>query len=355
MSRNDPDPDWREVVEARERMHAGGWRVVPVCEARKAPLFSEWPSYVYDPRNPEPPVPRTRSRDGLPTRAVHRGTGAITLGLVALDIDIDDAARASAARIAFEITAGENAPLARYRKRADRRMLLYAAENGQNGVSLSIGDDANGKIELFAGHPGRQVFLLGRHPSGQVLRYEGDSPPDWPVHELPVLSECRFRRAYGAALEAANIPVPTVKTKQGESVRRQTSDASAAEALGEQIRRLVTGESVHRASNAVADLLAFQVGLDGEQIGQVLAALARTGRALSPQNAARYDELITKSASRGAWYAERTEMAPDAPARQLFWAEARAEQLKRAWRVLPDHLRQSFLDAALAQRGGGHG
>jgi hypothetical protein len=355
LTPNEARPAWSEVVEARARMHQGGWRIVPVCEARKAPMFAGWPAYGYDPDQPEPPVPRTRTRQGSPTRAPHRGSGVITEGVIALDLDIDDPPMAARARATFELTAGEPCPIVRYRKGSARRLLLYRAGAGFPPASLSAGADASGKIEIFANHPGRLVFVLGRHPSGSLLQYEGDSPPDWPVRELPALSASQARGAYLAALDAVGISVgagesPQLTAGRRGSVRCQPTESAAVRALGEEIARLMTGESVHRASNAAADLLAFQIGLDAAQIGQVLAALACAGRSINPGDTARYRELADKADSRGAWYAEAAAQPPANSANARFWAEARERQFRRAWAQLAEDLKQDFVAAVRIKR-----
>ncbi|TVQ59551.1 MAG: hypothetical protein EA355_00290 [Rhodobacteraceae bacterium] len=344
--------DWRETLDIRARMHAGGWRVVPVCERTKGPLFADWPRFRYDPADPEPPTPRTFNAKGEPTRAKHRGTGAITSGVVAVDIDIDDADRAHAARVAFEHVAG-GSPVVRWRPGAARVMLFFAPGEGVADISASIGADP-AKVEIFADHAGRQVMVHGRHPSGAVLQYEGDGPESWPLAELPHLDRRTLNAAFGAALEAAAIPRDGGASRGGASlggVRRQPNADAATAALGVELRRLLGGESMHRASNALADLLAFHIGLDAEQAARILAAVAIAAADLNPPMAERFAQMEAKAFGRARWYARIAETPPDDPDKARFWVSARVAAFKRAWRLLPPEEQAAFLDAALTMRG----
>lgn len=195
---------WREIVSIRERMHAGGWHVLPVVERSKGPQFARWPDYAYDPVHPEPQVPRTRNAAGERTRIAHLGTGAKTLGIVAVDIDIDHGERAQAALVAFQQAAGIQAPLVRYRNGSPRRLLVYAAASDVVRTSDSQGSEG-AKIEIFAQHAGKQVFLHGVHPSGEALKFEGDAPEDAAVSALPILSAALLNSARAEALRAAGI------------------------------------------------------------------------------------------------------------------------------------------------------
>ena len=339
---------WEEVLDLRARLHGQGWRIVPLCERTKSPVFADWPQFHYDPADPEPPTPRTRNAKGEPTRAKHLGTGAICEGLVAIDFDIEDADRARAARVAFEQVA-EASPVVRFRPGAARSMLFYGPDEGVTGISTSIGEGP-AKIEIFADHGGRQVMIHGTHPSGAMLQYEGDEPADWRRGELPRLDRATLHAAFKAALEAAGISTEG-KEAAGGGVRRQATLDDATRALAAEIARIMSGESVHRASNAAGDLLAFHLGLDAEQGARVLAALALAAETGNPADAARYQEMATKSFSRAQWYARRAEEPPADQDKLTFWRRARVAQFKRAWRVLPADLRAQFLETAERAKG----
>ena len=341
---------WEEVLDLRARLHGQGWRVVPVDEREKAPLFCDWPKFRYDPADPEPPTPRTRNAKGEPTRAKHLGTGAITEGLVAIDFDVENPDLARAARLAFEAVA-EPSPVVRFRPGAARVMLFYGPGEGVTGISTSMGEDPV-KIEVFADHGGRQVMIHGTHPSGTVLQYEGDAPEDWHRGELPRLDRKTLHAAFEAALEAAGIKIGDKDLgAAGGGVRRQATPDDATRALAAEIARIMSGESVHRASNAAGDLLAFHLGLDAEQGARVLAALALAGEANNPTDAARYQEMAAKSFSRAQWYARRAEDPPADRDKLHFWRRARVAQFKRAWRGLPADLRAQFLETAERAKG----
>ncbi|WP_157764534.1 bifunctional DNA primase/polymerase [Rhodobacter sp. CZR27] len=335
---------WADTIELRARLHGNGWRIVPVDEKSKGPLFAAWPSFQYDPSRPEPIIPRTRNAQGAPTALPHAGTGAITSGFVGVDIDIDDPSRADAARRAFEMVA-ESAVIVRQRQGSARRMLFYGAGEGVEGLSRSIGDDA-AKVEIFANHPGRQVMIHGRHPSGAVLEYEGDAPEDWNVADLPRLDWATLNAAFKAALEAAGIRIDGSVDRNAESVRGLRADDEIREALGERLHRIFSGASVHRASKEAADMLAHKLGLDGDQTAAVLAAVAIAARAVSPAHGERYDEMLRKADSRGGWYASRAAAQPTDPDAYGYWAVQRMNAMKRAWRLLPAGLQKQFLEAA---------
>ena len=362
--------DWRtrpEVPEKRAAMHANAFRVLPAVEADKAPMFADWPNYVLPLAPPESPIPRTRNREGNPTRLLHLGTSALTTGIIGVDIDIDDSAKAHAARVAFEMAAGERAVCVRYRDNAARRLLIYRAGPDVSGISASFGDKPV-MVEVFANHGGRQVYLYGRHPSGASLLWEGDGPADIPVADLPRLDRAILQRATLAALEAAGIKTganggaPTSKRRQ---VRKQTTMGGVVDGIATALHEIATGSSVHNASNALADLLVFQLGLDDEQAAALLAAVAGMSMRLTPAEAERYAELLGKAASRASWYAERAENPPEAdpdgvvdPTKLGYWRTARERQMTRAWSLLPADMRAEFVRALLqhqSEQGAAHG
>jgi hypothetical protein len=314
-------------------------------------MFADWPNYVLPLNPPESPIPRTRNKEGNPTRLLHLGTSALTTGIIGVDIDIDAADAANAARVAFEQAAGERAVCVRYRDNAPRRLLIYRAGADVANISASFGDKPV-MIEVFANHNGRQVYCYGRHPSGAPLLWEGDGPADIAVADLPPLDRATLNRATLAALEAAGIKTaasggaPAGKRRQ---VRKQTSMGGVVEALAATLHDIATGSSVHNASNALADLLVFQLGLDDEQAEALLMAVAGMATRLTPAEADRFAEMASKAASRASWYAERAENPPEAdpdgvvdPAKLGYWRSARQRQIARAWRLLPADLRDEF-------------
>jgi len=229
-------------------------------------------------------------------------------------------------------------------------MLIYAAGDGVEGLSASVGADP-AKIEVFANHPGRQVMLHGVHPSGTRLSYEGDAPEDWPLGELPKLGRATLDAAFRAALDAAGIDLAAGGGSAGAaSVRRQATPDDATRALAEALHRIFTGDSVHRASNAAADLLAFQFGLDAEQAARVLAAVGLAAAEVTPAEAARHAEMVAKAVSRARWYCARADERPDDPLKAGFWDEAAVTRFRRAWRLLPAEIRAEFVAALLARR-----
>lgn len=342
--------DFAETTALRTAMWHGEWFPVPVWEHTKGPAFCNWSGYRFDPNDPEPLVPRGFNLAGEPTRAAHWGTGALTRRIAAFDIDTDDAAKAHAIRVAFQMGAGEEAGCVRRRANSPRLMLFYATGPDVPEVSASFGEKPV-QIELFANHGGRQVMVYGVHPSGAPLEYEGDGPADIAVADLPTLSRADLERAIQAALRAAGLPIPpnVLIGAKRRSVRKQPTLNAAVDELAETMHAIATGASVHNAANNMADLLVFQMRMDDEQAAAVLAAFAGMAARLNPTDAERYFEMTHKAASKAAWYAERAEAEPEPdadgvldPVKVGFWRHAREMQMRRAWALLPDDMRADF-------------
>lgn len=340
--------DFAETTALRTAMWHGGWFPVPVWEHTKGPAFCNWSGYRFDPNDPEPLVPRGFNLAGEPTRAAHWGTGALTRRIAAFDIDTDDAAKAHAIRVAFQMGAGEEAGCVRRRANSPRLMLFYATGPDVPEVSASFGEKPI-QIELFANHGGRQVMVYGVHPSGAPLEYEGDGPADIAVADLPTLSRADLERAIQAALRAAGLPIPpnVLIGAKRRSVRKQPTLNAAVDELAETMHAIATGASVHNAANTMADLLVFQMRMDDEQAAAVLAAFAGMAARLNPDHGDRYAEMMRKAASKAAWYVDRAEAEPDVdgvldPVKVGFWRHAREMQMRRAWALLPDDMRADF-------------
>ena len=282
--------EWHEILNRRHLLHRRGYLVIPCSEGHKGPLFRGWPSYRYNPEDPEPPFPRTTNAKGEPTKLAHVGTGALTTGLIAVDVDVDDARLAQMAREAFEDIAGQT-PVVRTRPNSARMMLIYAAPMTLPPLTLRGEGQDRGQgrpvVELDANHGGQFVMLDGMHPSGAMLAYEDAEP--WEIYrsELPTIDEPTIYEALSeAAVVMGGKPVERGYAPASNYVPRETNDMAAS------IESLLDARSITPAAQHIAECFAKNFGPLSLEIDSLLLGLAQIGRARHPDHAARYDNLI---------------------------------------------------------------
>lgn len=287
---NVTDAEWQEILDKRHLLHRRGYLVIPCSESHKGPLFKAWPSFRYDPDNPEPPFPRTTNAKGDPTAIAHVGTGALTTGLIAVDVDVDDARLAQMAREAFEDVAGQT-PLVRTRPNSPRKMLIYAAPMILPPLTLRAEgqDKNNGRpvVELDANHGGQFVMLDGMHPSGAILEYEDAEP--WEIYraDLPAIDELTIYEALSeAAIVMGGKPVQRGYAPASNYIPRESDDMAAS------IESLLDARSITPAAQHIAECFAVNFGPQWQEVDGLLLGLARIGRARHPNQAPRYDNLI---------------------------------------------------------------
>jgi hypothetical protein len=147
------------VMSKRQELWHFGYRSVAVYTKDKRPFGIDWTGRAR--RNPPEAANVPPFDDAL-------NTGILCDGLQAVDIDIDDHAKASE----VEQLAKQLLGLAPVRKRADsaRVLLPYRAAHGEPGKRKIEG--AYGKVEVLG--RGQQFVAYGLHPSGTPYQWDFD-------------------------------------------------------------------------------------------------------------------------------------------------------------------------------------
>lgn len=277
-----------EIVQGvRAGLHEQGMNVLPCDEEGKKPAFAKWPEYVYDPSDPEPMVPRTQNNAGEPTKAPHFATSVKTLGMSAVDIDIDDPMLARSARIAFEESAGVEPAFVRFRKNTGRVMLIYPMRES-GGISSSNGG-ADGAIECDANKAGQQIMVHGRHPSGVYVEYEGDQPWEVSLDEFDALSVDALRAGLEASCGRVGIEFKNFSTDGRVAGVVERRDVSIA---AQYCVDLLMGRTITPAATEIFRHLLFEYDAPPRFVEELVRALVKKGREINPQAAERYDNLL---------------------------------------------------------------
>lgn len=215
-----------EVAELRLSLWQAGYRPLPLLsfdhpdplKAGKAPLSDRWQIGARE--NPPQCI-----RLG---RAVSHAanTGIMADGLRIIDIDIDDAGLAVAARaLAIEML-GDT--IVRYRDNAPRCALVYrAAEGSPRKVTVtgrSHSKEQACKVEIL-GH-GQQLAAHGIHYSGQPLRWRPCGPEGIARDDLPAVTEdqiATFLEAAGKLIDAPASKAERQKKPNGQAGAHHTA------------------------------------------------------------------------------------------------------------------------------------
>lgn len=169
------------VAALRSHLWDAGFRPVPIVShdvtgpsPGKRPLGKDWTG---DARR-DPPFCTT-----APAVSHALNTGILCDGLRAIDVDVDDGARAQAIQATVLRLFGETC--IRFRRNSPRVLLLYRAAEGQPPKRVCAG--ALGKVEVLG--RGQQFVAFGTHDTGAVLEWTGDGPGQCRVDELPAVTE----------------------------------------------------------------------------------------------------------------------------------------------------------------------
>jgi len=165
-----------------QRLEGNGYLPIPIRPNDKRPVHYDW---------------RTRpAGEQFEDVAEHCGIGLLTDGITGGDVDLEDAEHACIIRDLIESRLGRGL------RRTGRRgvMLVYTdAEPGEKiSVTIQTTDAETGKPKtrkLFEWlRRGQQFVADGVHPdTGKPYRYDGPSPYDVSVAELPAVTEQELR------------------------------------------------------------------------------------------------------------------------------------------------------------------
>jgi hypothetical protein len=148
------------VANLRRRLWAADFRPVAVKNGSKEPLGKNW--QIRARQNPPEAVVLMPDMNTL-------NTGILCDGLRIFDIDIGDPALAQRIRDTTAFELGE-AP-ERYRDNSPHVALVYRAHTGAPGKRVLAG--SKGKVVVLG--YGQQLLAFGRHPSGAVLKWRGET------------------------------------------------------------------------------------------------------------------------------------------------------------------------------------
>lgn len=197
-----------EVTLERRQLWANGHRPLGVRTNGKEPVGMNW---------------NGRARENPPFAAINPAqtwelnTGLLCDGLRAVDIDVDDPARANSLReLAFN-TLG-SAP-ARWRRNSHRLLLLYRAAEGapkKRSIVSAVFKSADGKAEKVEvlGY-GQQFVAYGVHPSGDTLEWYPQGPLQIPFANLPSVTEDQITAFVVEAAKIIGAPVEDARAQVG--------------------------------------------------------------------------------------------------------------------------------------------
>jgi hypothetical protein len=212
-------------------------------------------------------------------------TGILCDGLVAVDVDIDDASLAGIVIQAAQHFLGA-APM-RTRRDSSRALMLYRASEGEPSKRSMSG--TRGKIEALG--RGQMFVAFGTHPDGAAYEWTPCSPDTFSRAKLPAVSP----DALSAFLEAvapyigAEAPVrPTSRPESSAALPSESQTISerdtayAGKALESELaklRALGPGSGRNAALNASAHSLGTLVGNGSIEASAVAYALLEVSRA----------------------------------------------------------------------------
>jgi hypothetical protein len=258
-------PDQIEVLTLRGKLWQNGFRPIAVyspgavewtgkaiANAGKRPKGNDWTERArLNP--PDASIQKTES-DAL-------NTGVLCDGLIAVDIDVDDAAIVSqieAALLHFLGTAPK-----RTRANSARALLLYRAASGEPSKQSITGP--GGKVESLG--RGQQFVAYGSHPSGAAYEWPNGAPDSFhrgtltPVTEealFAFLSACAPLIGAECPKPLTNAPTPFSVAPDAAQVVTERDRSNALAALADEVATLSAmreGSSRNAALNTAAHSL----------------------------------------------------------------------------------------------------
>lgn len=176
-----------------------GYNIIEIRTGEKACKVKEWQ------RRAAKPLDVNRPRPG------YLNTGILCAGLRVPDIDCDHPDLVEKLEEAARCCLG-HAPL-RFRDNSPRVAMMYRAAEGEprkrvvTSRSFVNLDGKPVKVEVLGA--GQFVLAHGIHPSGARLEWEGGSPADTPIEDLPPVSEAQitdFLKAAAQLIDAEDPP-----------------------------------------------------------------------------------------------------------------------------------------------------
>lgn len=188
-----------DAVRFRIAADSHGYNIMELPTGEKACRVKGWQNGAAKPRD------MTRPRAG------YLNTGFLCAGLRVVDIDCDHPVLVEKLE-ELARRCLRDAPL-RFRDNSPRVAMLYRAAEGEprkraiTSRSLVNLDGKPVKVEIL----GAGQFLLanGIHPSGARLEWEGGSPADMTIEDLPTVSEAQitdFLKAAAQLIDAGDAP-----------------------------------------------------------------------------------------------------------------------------------------------------
>lgn len=207
------------VTILRERVWDAGYRPVAVYgpdapgpSPGKRPMGHAWQERARQ----DPPEAAELRADPLALN-----TGILCDGLRAVDVDVDDPARAHAVRDLAARMLGHT--ITRTRENSARALLLYQAAEGAPPKRTVAG--TFGKVEVLG--CGNQFVAFGLHPSGADLVWSDGAPDDTPFDTLPAVDEATVGTFLAAAGALIGAEVQAARQTGGglfQGLPRQPSD-----------------------------------------------------------------------------------------------------------------------------------
>lgn len=149
-----------EVFQLRKLLWDAGYRPVAVYTKAKNPHGDRWEQRARQ----TPPEAAT-----VPPDPRHLNTGILCDGLRAIDVDVDDEAKAAEIdRLALEMLGA--APM-RFRENSPRHLHLYRAADGEPSKRVVRNKSTDQKVEVLG--RGQQLLGFGEHDSGVPLHWKG--------------------------------------------------------------------------------------------------------------------------------------------------------------------------------------
>lgn len=233
----------------RELLWTNGYRPVAIRNGCKFPTDTNWGDRAK--QNP----PACISEDASPT---HLGTGVITAGLRAIDVDIADPTMVHTIVVWCLDNLGP-API-RFRDNAVRMLLVYRAAVGEPTKAKVWNSDTRQGVEVLG--DGQQFHAYGVHPdTGAILRWADDVGPHNLIRaDLTAITEDQV----SALLNFAQPFVGEAKPRERPTIARTLANRPATFADPQDVEI----EDVENVLNAIS-----KVGLDYDDYFAIAAAV----------------------------------------------------------------------------------
>jgi hypothetical protein len=238
------------VQDYRRSIWNVGYRSLPVINGTKRAFEKGWQHLSR--QNPPPCVSEYPRNEALST-GVYCGDE-----LIAMDIDVDDAALAEQV---YNVAASYlgNAPM-RYRDGSARRLLVYRnSEPKKRYKSISGGDGR--KVDFLAGD--RYFVSDGMHPDGTMYAWSA-ALKDWPLASLIAVTSEQVEafRSTSAQILGAQIVLSSPSSPSGFDLSRPPTErekACAQQALESEIERVGAMQPGSGRNNGI-NSAAFSLG-----------------------------------------------------------------------------------------------